>query len=136
MRLTLEESEQALSVQELNEFQEKFNVQLPTAFREFYLKHNGGDLSESCSENEFLLGGFTPIKYGNAPIEVVYRDLVDDIPSLKGMIPFAYDQGGNSFLLSLKEDDFENIYLYLMDEEDLAFVCESFEEFLAELTSQ
>ncbi|EJL01895.1 MULTISPECIES: SMI1/KNR4 family protein [Pseudomonas] len=136
MRLTLEESEQALSVQELNEFQEKFNVQLPTAFREFYLKHNGGDLSERCSENEFLLGGFTPIKYGNAPIEVVYRDLVDDIPSLKGMIPFAYDQGGNSFLLSLKEDDFENIYLYLMDEEDLAFVCESFEEFLAELTSQ
>lgn len=57
MRLTLEESERALSVQELNEFQEKFNVELPTAFRQFYLKHNGGDLSESSSENDFLLGG-------------------------------------------------------------------------------
>ncbi|WP_434563250.1 SMI1/KNR4 family protein [Pseudomonas sp. D2-30] len=136
MRLTLEESEHALSVQELNEFQEKFNVELPTAFRQFYLKHNGGDLAESNSENDFLLGGFTPIKYGQAPIETVYRDLTDDVPSLKQMIPFAYDHGGNSFLLSVKEADFGNIYLYLMDEEDLAFVCESFEEFLAELTGQ
>ncbi|UVM50344.1 SMI1/KNR4 family protein [Pseudomonas sp. B21-015] len=135
MRLTLEGSERALSVQELNEFQEKFNVELPTVFREFYLKHNGGDLSESSSENDFLLGGFTPIKYGQASIETVYRDS-DDVPSLKQMIPFAYDHGGNSFLLSVKEADFGNIYLYLMDEEDLAFVCESFEEFLAELTGQ
>ncbi|MGN8274943.1 SMI1/KNR4 family protein [Pseudomonas sp. SMN5] len=136
MRLTLEDSENALSVQELNEFQEKFNVELPTAFRNFYLKHNGGNLSESNSENEFLLGGFTPIKYGEAPIEIVYRDLTDDVPSLKAMIPFAYDQGGNPFLLSVKRDDFGSVYLYLMDEEDLAFVCESFEEFLTELTSQ
>jgi hypothetical protein len=135
MRLILEESAQALSVQELNEFQETFNVALPTVFRDFYLEHNGGDLSEGNSDNEFLLGGFTPIKYGEAPIEVVYRDLIDDVPSLKGMIPFAYDQGGNAFLLSLKDDDFENIYLYLMDEEDLVFVCESFEELLAELTN-
>ncbi|MBT2342158.1 MULTISPECIES: SMI1/KNR4 family protein [Pseudomonas] len=136
MRLILEDSEHTISVQELNEFQEKFNVELPTAFRNFYLRHNGGNLSESSSENEFLLGGFTPIKYGEAPIETVYRDLTDDVPSLKGMIPFAYDQGGNSFLLSVKTDDFGNVYLYLMDEEDLAFVCESFEEFLTELTNQ
>lgn len=136
MRLKLEDSGQALSVQELNEFQEKFHAELPTAFRQFYLKHNGGDLSDSNGENDFLLGGFTPIKYGEAPIETVYRNLTDSLPSLKNMIPFAYDYGGNSFLLSVKAEDFGNIYLYLMDEEDLAFVCESFEAFMAELTAQ
>jgi cell wall assembly regulator SMI1 len=135
MRLKLEDSKQALSVQELNEFQEIFHVQLPTAFRQFYLKHNGGDLSDSNDDNDFFLGGFTPIKYGDAPVETIYRDLTDDIPSLKQMIPFAYDRVGNSFLLSVKENDFGYIYIYLMDEEELAFVCESIEEFMSELTN-
>lgn len=134
MNLILEDSGQALSVQELIEFQNGFGVQLPLAFRQFYLAHNGGDLSDGNADNDFLLGGFTPIKYGAAPIEVVYRDLVDSLPSLEGLIPFAYDFGGNSYLLSLRNDDYGSIYLYLMDEEDLAFVCESFEEFMAELT--
>ncbi|ALI01336.1 SMI1/KNR4 family protein [Pseudomonas sp. FW306-02-F02-AA] len=134
MRLTLEESEHALSVQDLNEFEKKFSVPLPTAFKEFYLRNNGGYLPESKSDNEFLLGGFTPIKHGEVSIEVVHHDLTDDISSLKKMIPFAYDQGGNSFLLSVKDDDYGNIYLFLMDEKELAFVCSSFEEFIAELT--
>lgn len=54
MRLKLEDSKQALSVQELNEFQEIFHVQLPTAFRQFYLKHNGGNLSDSNDDNDFF----------------------------------------------------------------------------------
>lgn len=133
MKLILEDSEQALSVQELIEFQDGFGAQLPVAFRQFYLEHNGGDLSDSNGDNDFLLGGFTPIKYGVAPVEVVYRDLVDSLPSLEGLIPFAYDYGGNSYLLSLRNDDYGKIYLYLMDEDELAFVCTSFEEFMAEL---
>jgi len=133
MKLILEDSEQALSVQELIEFQDGFGAQLPVAFRQFYLEHNGGDLSDSNGDNDFLLGGFTPIKYGVAPVEVVYRDLVDSLPSLEGLIPFAHDYGGNSYLLSLRNDDYGKIYLYLMDEDELAFVCASFEEFMAEL---
>jgi cell wall assembly regulator SMI1 len=134
MQLILEESGQALSVQELDEFQERFDAQLPAAFRQFYLQHNGGDLSEDNGHNDLLLGGFTPIKYGIAPIETVYRDLTDSLPSLQGMIPFVYDDGGHSFLLSLKKDDYGKIYLYLMDEEELALVCECFDDFTAELT--
>ncbi|MBN6151536.1 SMI1/KNR4 family protein [Xanthomonas sp. AmX2] len=134
MKLILEDSGQALSVQELIEFQDGFGAQLPEAFRQFYLAHNGGDLSDSNGDNDFLLGGFTPIKYGVAPVEVVYRNLVDSLPSLEGLVPFAYDCVGNSYLLSLRNDDYGKIYLYLMDEDELAFVCESFEEFMAELT--
>lgn len=136
MRLTLEESEHALCVQDLNDFERRFSAPLPTAFKEFYLGNNGGYLHEGNIDNNFLLAGFTPIKYGELPIEIVYRDLTDSIPSLKEMIPFAYDHGGNSFLLSLQKVDFGNIYLYLMDEEELAFVCRSFEEFIAELTGE
>lgn len=133
MRLILEESEHALSVQELGEFEERFRTTLPTEFKEFYLRSNGGNLSENKRDNEFLLSGFTPIKYGEIPIEIVYSDLIDNIPSLKEMIPFAYDQGGNSFVLSVQDDDYGSIHLYLMDEKELAFVCGSFEEFIAEL---
>ncbi|WP_268945978.1 SMI1/KNR4 family protein [Pseudomonas gessardii] len=53
-RLKLEDSKQALSVQELNEFQELFRVQLPTAFRAFYLKHNGGDFFDNNNDNDFF----------------------------------------------------------------------------------
>ncbi|MEN4945756.1 MULTISPECIES: SMI1/KNR4 family protein [Pseudomonas] len=54
MRLKLEDSQQSLSVRELNEFQEIFRAQLPAAFRQFYLKHNGGDLSDSNDDNDFF----------------------------------------------------------------------------------
>lgn len=133
MQLILEDSGQALNVQELDEFQQRFDAQLPAGFRQFYLRHNGGNLSEDNGDNDFLLGGFTSIKYGVAPIEIVYRDLIDSVPSLQGMLPFAYDSGGNSFLLSLRKDDNGKIYLYLMDEGELALVCDSFDDFIAEL---
>ncbi|WP_369943927.1 SMI1/KNR4 family protein [Xanthomonas medicagonis] len=134
MRLILEDAEQSLTEQELDEFQQRFDARLPAGFRRFYLRHNGGDLSEDNGGNDVLLRGFTPIKYGVAPIERVYRDLIDSVPSLQGMLPFAYDEGGNSFLLSLREDDHGSIYLYLMVEAELAWVCDSFDEFIADLT--
>ncbi|MDL5368108.1 SMI1/KNR4 family protein [Xanthomonas sp. NCPPB 2654] len=134
MQLILEDSGQALTMQELDEFQQQFDAQLPAGFRQFYLQHNGGDLSDDHGDNDLLLGGFTPIKYGMAPIETVYRDLTDSVPFLQGMIPFAYDRFGHSFLLSLNKDDYGTIYLYLMDEEELALVSDCFDDFMAELT--
>lgn len=48
-------------------------------------------------------GRFYTYKYGDAPVKTIYKDLTDDIPSLKQMIRFAYVRVGNSFLLSVKE---------------------------------
>lgn len=54
MRLILEDSKQSLSVKELNELQEVFRAQLPSDFRQFHLKHNSGDLSDSNDDNYFF----------------------------------------------------------------------------------
>ncbi|EAN5126954.1 SMI1/KNR4 family protein, partial [Salmonella enterica] len=54
--------------------------------------------------------------------------------NLKKMVPFAYDEGGNCFLLSLRDKDYGKVYIWLMDEKELAFVSESFDEFINELS--
>ncbi|MDK2355467.1 SMI1/KNR4 family protein [Enterobacter hormaechei] len=50
------------------------------------------------------------------------------------MVPFAYDDGGNSFLLSLKSDDsLGKVFVFLMDDKEVELVSGSFSEFLEEL---
>ncbi|KDN10139.1 hypothetical protein GAPWKB30_1247 [Gilliamella apicola] len=49
------------------------------------------------------------------------------------MIPFAYDEGGNCFLLSLKNENYGEIYIWLMDEKELVLVSESFDSFINKL---
>ncbi|EDA2188095.1 SMI1/KNR4 family protein, partial [Salmonella enterica subsp. enterica serovar Montevideo] len=71
---------------------------------------------------------------GDLPIENIYSDLIDVFSNLKKMVPFAYDEGGNCFLLSLRDKDYGKVYIWLMDEKELAFVSESFDEFINELS--
>lgn len=133
MSIILEESQKKLSPEELAAFEQQYNVSLPEDFVQFYLNYNGGYLPESDEDNPYLLGGFLPIKYGRVPIEEHYKDLTESFPELKGLIPFAYDDGGNLFLLSSKESDFGKVYIWLMDETELDFVSNSFSSFLNEL---
>ncbi|RYJ38031.1 SMI1_KNR4 domain containing protein [Flavobacterium anhuiense] len=132
MKLILEESEQKLTIKEISEFEKLFNCSLPNSFKEFYLLNNGGHYTEE-NQNRFILGGFNSIKYGDLPIEKLYTDLIEDFNKLSQMIPFAYDYGGNCFLLSLKKEDYNSIFLWLMDEKELVFVSRSFDLFISDL---
>lgn len=134
MHLILEESEKKLSSDELNEFNRYFGGKIPLSFINFYIKFNGGYPPDNDVSNIFLLGGFNPIKYGELPIENVYSDLVDDFSNLEKMVPFAYDEGGNCFLLSLRDDNYGKIYIWLMDEKELVFISESFDDFIDQLS--
>lgn len=109
-----------------------FESSPPAAFKDFYLSNNGGDIFDSANENVFLLGGFIPITHGALPIERVYRDLVESFPELNRFLPFAYDKGGDCFLMSIADSECK-IYLWLMDETELVFVEDSFESFLNRL---
>ncbi|WP_234013371.1 SMI1/KNR4 family protein [Cronobacter dublinensis] len=51
----------------------------------------------------------------------------------KEFIPFAYDNGGNPFFLSLKASDYGHIYLYAQDGDALFEVAESFDDFIRAL---
>ncbi|EEJ7234992.1 SMI1/KNR4 family protein [Salmonella enterica subsp. salamae] len=134
MRLMIEESEKKLTQDEFSEFERYFSKKFPDSFRNFYLENNGGYLSESAYPSPLLFSGFISIKYGKVPIEKTYQDLIDDFLELKDMVPFADDEGGNCFLLSLRDKDYGQIYIWLMDEKELAFVSESFDEFMNELS--
>lgn len=133
MQLILEESEKQLSFKELEEFSNYFDKEIPFSFINFYIKFNGGYLPESDEHNFFLLGGFNPIKYGDLTIEDIYANLKDEFSNLKDMIPFAYDEGGNCFLLSLKDKNYGEIYIWLMDEKELVLVSKSFDSFINKL---
>ncbi|WP_172247197.1 SMI1/KNR4 family protein [Saccharibacillus endophyticus] len=79
-------------------------------------------------------GGFNPVRYGTLPAEKLYRDLLESFPELAGWFPFAYDQGGNCFLIDLDENRSPgSIRVWLMDGEELAEVTDSFDEFITVL---
>lgn len=130
----LSDSEKNLTSDDMKKFNEFFNNKVPESFQDFYLKNNGGYPLNYEDGNIFMLGGFTPVKYGKRPIEKVYQDLIDAFEHLRDMLPFAYDYGGNAFLLSLKADNsFGKIFVFLMDEKETEFIADSFTEFLEEL---
>ncbi|HGH4621859.1 TPA: SMI1/KNR4 family protein [Enterobacter cloacae] len=126
-------SEYKLTVDEINAFNAYFDHHLPTSFLDFYLKNNGGYPHDNEESNPFMLGGFNPIKYGDLPIEKLYGDLVESFGELRNMVPFAYDDGGNSFLLSLKSDDLlGKVFIFLMDDKEIELVADSFSGFIKE----
>lgn len=130
----LTDSENKLTVYEINAFNTIFDNKLPASFLDLYLKNNGGHPHKNKDGNPFMLGGFNPVKYGDLPIEQLYRDLVESFGELRNMVPFAYDDGGNSFLLSLKSDDsLGKVFIFFMDDKEVALVSGSFSEFLEEL---
>ncbi|MDH2913770.1 SMI1/KNR4 family protein [Kosakonia cowanii] len=130
----LSDSEKPLTSDDISKFNELFKNKLPESFKNFYLKNNGGYPLNYEDGNIFMLGGFVPITYGKLPIERLYYDLFESFVEIKDMLPFAYDYGGNSFLLSLREDDsFGEVFVFLMDEKEVVFISDSFSEFLEEL---
>lgn len=130
----LTDSENKLTVDEINAFNAYFDHHIPASFLDFYLKNNGGYPHDNEDGNPFMLGGFNPIKYGDLPIEQLYRDLTESFGELRNMVPFAYDDGGNTFLLSLKSDDsLGKVFIFLMDDKEVELVADSFSEFLEEL---
>ncbi|MEW5291574.1 SMI1/KNR4 family protein [Erwinia papayae] len=128
------ESEKKLSAEDMKKFNGLFNGLLPQSFQDFYLLNNGGYPSDNEEGNFFMLNGFNPVTYGELPVEEIYKDILNGFPELRDMVPFAYDDGGNSFLLSLKDgDDFGKIFVLMMDEKELVEVADSFSSFLDDL---
>ncbi|MBF7144346.1 MULTISPECIES: SMI1/KNR4 family protein [Pseudomonas] len=132
MLINLKNSQPGLVIVDVNNLEEILKVKFPNDLVSFYLAQNGGDLEEN-EPNSLLLSGFVPIKYGEIPVELAYEELISDFPHLSGKIPFAFDEGGNYFLLETVGPDKGKIELWIMDTEELLSVAESFLEFLEEL---
>ena len=128
-----EDTEQALSHNDLCEFEQIAQFRLPEAFKRHYLAHNGGfpvDVEEVAGRDHvFPFHGFFPMKYGALKIEAVRKDLAEDF-GLSNAIPFAYDQGSNIFYISTSPSDGGAVFQVTADTKDKFFVCETFDQFL------
>ncbi len=134
MPLILQNCEAPISKLEFDEFTAFIGSTPSEYFRDFYLTNNGGILEESITEdNIFLLNSFLSIKNGEATIEDTYKQLIKGEPELVNLIPFAYDDCGNLFVLSIRNKDHGLIYLWLTDEKELVLLSNSFEIFITDL---
>lgn len=134
--LMLKECQPALTEEDLDQVEQKLGYRLPASVRAHYLRFNGGCLPEEQMERQQLaFGGFNPIRYGALPAEQLYQDLLESFSELAGWFPFAYDQGGNCFLVDLDETRSpETVRIWLMDARELARVTDSFDKFITVLS--
>lgn len=134
--MEFEQTEQQLTTAELAAFEQQFNIKLPMAFKEHYLKHNGGYPPYEYVKgiaNVLTINGFYPIKYGRLPVEKIIADYGKNGIVFDGKIPFAYDNGGNMYLISLEADTYGHIFIIeteFLEDKNYTLVSKSFTDFL------
>lgn len=134
--LDLEDSYGQISFADFIEVEKLVKSSLPQTFKKLYLHNNGGFPARTEFDGEefcFSIGGFNPIRYGNPSIESLIKDFYRADGSMQCLVPFAYDDGGNTFMLSLRTEDYGKVYLWLQDEERMELVISSFDSFVAAL---
>lgn len=72
-------------------------VALPAPLRAFWARHNGG-WPEDDEPHPLGVHGYVPLGDGPTCAVALHGDLVEANPDFAGLIPFAYDAGGNTFL--------------------------------------
>lgn len=137
--LDLEESESGIDIDDFSQIEHLAGGKLPPLFKKIYLKNNGGFPEATEVEGDeyvFSINGFNSIKFGNLPIEKLMQEYASQDGNLEGYVPFAYDDGGNSFMPSLKKDEAGAVYLWLQDEMRLERVCSRFDDFISSAVSK
>ncbi|MFJ1438201.1 SMI1/KNR4 family protein [Capnocytophaga canimorsus] len=130
------QTEQKLTLADMDDFERKIGLKLPQDFKEHYLKFNGGYPSFEYVKglrNIFTINGFDSIKYGVLPIEKLIDDFRESGVDFNNKIPFANDNGDNIFLISLDDSDYGKIYIIeaeFLEDKNYILVSESFTDFL------
>jgi cell wall assembly regulator SMI1 len=147
-------TEQAVSDADLDSVEQAIKHKLPKAFREHYLRFNGGTPSLNTFPGkdgweESVVSQFVPVGFC-ARNKNLHRTLLDGLYEFMrqrnvvppNLLPFANDHGGNFFCLDLKTGA---VYFFATDAFDPDLTAEanhraaqrrlagSFEEFLAGL---
>ena len=119
-------------------FEEKFDIRLPFEMAEFYLQFNGLEIYLSKIEKDttiFQVDAFYSIKHSfssRLPTvdTLIEWDRMDGFVDYK-MVPFAKDQGGDSYYCDSASGE---IYIIRSDDIDIPIkICDTFTEFLSAL---
>ncbi|WGH74768.1 SMI1/KNR4 family protein [Tenacibaculum tangerinum] len=123
-----ENTKEPVSVQEIKEFETKFNIKFPESYKLHILKYNGGYPSLDMYFGDFNIpiDSFLSIKHGNQTIERVMNNLSN---VLKGKeVPFARSTSGTIYM-SLKEEDYGSVYV-AYSEWNPKLLAKTFDEFI------
>ena len=130
-------SEKPITIEDIQEVEQKYNVRFPKPLKKLLLQYNGGTLDLGMvyihgKPEKYAFGSLSSIKYGPNKIEdtIEYLQIIEQhIP--REEIPFADDQGGNIYTISTRPEDYGKIYIWYMDvgEPRREFVANSLEEF-------
>ena len=127
-------TENQLDTNDLNKFKNDYKLNLPSSYTSHILSFNGG-YPDKDEIKGHVVSKFYPIKYGDYTLEEILNDLVVNeniLPS--DFFPFACDQGGNDFCISLQDSQYGKIYLFYHDTGgDVELIANSFKEFMENL---
>ena len=134
--MIFEQTERQLTKAEITAFEQQYEIELPETFKQHYLQYNGGYPPYEYlkgADHIFTINGFYPIKYGRLTIEKLISDYQKSGINLTKAIPFAYDNGGNIYLLSVEKSTCGQVFIMEAESEDNKknlLVAKSFTHFL------
>lgn len=129
------------------QIEKELAITFPSDFVLHYLQYNGGypeaDTYKWANNESTTINAFYSFKYeGFDRIESVYENLVlteNHLPL--GIVPFATDDGGNFFCISVRNKDYGKVYYFNNDhfnvanpETALTLLEETFARFIENLS--
>lgn len=125
-----------IDLPQIDEIEKKYSIRLPPDYKDFLVRYNGIYSNEDTfvkGENIYTVQGFYPIGHSES-----YTGLDTAISISKEflpmhMVPFAYNPGGNYFLLSVGSDDYGKVYFHFSDAEpgyEFELLANDFTEFI------
>jgi len=101
------ENSQAITSQELSDFESFIGLSLPQDYKDHMLNHNGSMVVQNVKHINYPDGGegisyFYPIKYGSYTMEKSYANLFGKISS--GYLSIGTTDNGGEIIMSLNSD--------------------------------
>ncbi|WP_299674425.1 SMI1/KNR4 family protein [uncultured Dokdonia sp.] len=147
--LKLKQSAEKIFPEQLEIFKNKFDLTLPKSYEDFISENNGGYPEISAFDNPNEDGSIINV-FCCVRIEEPELDFLNPTPRLisskslieshqileknisKYLYPFALDEGGGKFCISMREEDFGSIYQVFLDGtvDEPVYVTDSFENFI------
>jgi hypothetical protein len=144
--VVFERTDSPLSEADIKRVERRLGIHLPKDLKQHYLRHNGGRPrprffikdGEAYGVHYFLAMNTSK----TSSFEHSYEMLVGRTPEFpRGYIPFAYDEGGDYFLYSVKPASFGNIMFnshedFGDDDRFVVFLAPTLREFINSLTEE
>lgn len=123
-----------ISKNDLDKLEEKIGYTLPDEVKLFYLKNNGGKPNPYCVHDNkrlYTVNAFLSIEEILHDLDWTEEDYIPNELDIKFVLPLAYDDFGNEFILYLDPDNYGKVYFYVPEDDMKIYgVWDSFNDFL------